>query len=91
MARRSSSMRMSDSSSSPRLWTMESSIERVCVIKSRWCRSRANARASGCLSSSALAGPMHEVASFKAMANLTPMPVVGTSSVEVVVEVILSI
>ena len=35
--------------------------------------------------------PMHEVASFKAMANLTPMPVVGTSSVEVVVVVILSI
>ena len=34
---------------------------------------------------------MHEVASFKAMANLTPMPVVETSSVEVVVEVILSI
>ena len=34
---------------------------------------------------------MHEVASFKAMANLTPMPVVGTSSVEVVVVVILSI
>ena len=85
-------MRMSDSSSSPRLWTMESSIERVCVIKSRWCRSRANARASGCLSSSAFERtPMHEVASFKAMANLTPMPVVETSSVEVVVEVILSI